>query len=311
MGSRRAVATENRRPTAGLHCRVVRIGSADRRAAWGLAMAVAIALITGAADAHGQALEVRPTLLFADGINAGVRFRSDVERTGALIGSYPRTWRMAVRVDAPILLDRRNNPEPMMARLDLGGLVSLFRPSVPVDGIPTPEDPPPWNRGFLTAQITVGAEAPQDFHTADVTVGAALEYGHDQYDPMWFVPEVRIAWEALLCVDCATDPDPTRNQQGTRLHGAVSWNIPADRAWVLSFLRPVWVRLEARAFTTSGLTNPVSRAADGIWGNAEVVYRCDNCGPIHELYVRGQSGTLSIQMQRHHTVTAGLGLTVR
>ncbi|HEX2165873.1 MAG TPA: hypothetical protein VHG09_01425, partial [Longimicrobiales bacterium] len=81
------------------------------------------------------------------------------------------------------------------------------------------------------------------------------------------------------------------------------------RAWVPALLKPFWLRLNGRAFHTSGLedVDPM-RNEDGLWGSAELAWRCDGCGPVHEVYVRGNGGRLPQRLREKRAFTAGVSL---
>jgi hypothetical protein len=270
-------------------------------------LAAVLALALGAGAANAQSFEVRPMFLLDGGPTAGVRLTSDFSRERIVIGPFPRSWHVAAFADAPLFLDADRNPETLRARLDGGVLVSLFRPFVPEGGIPTPNDPPPWNLGYIAAQITLATEAPQDVNTADVMLGASIEYGHDLYHQLWFLPEARLGWDAVMCVEC--DPGADQDETGSRLYAEARWSIPADRGWMPAPLRPFWLRLEGRAFRANGVgaVEPL-RNENGTWGGVELAYRCDACGPVHEVYVRGQSGDLPLALREDRAVTAGVSL---
>jgi hypothetical protein len=118
--------------------------------------------------------------------------------------------------------------------------------------------------------------------------------------------------EAVFCVDCdlPVTGDPA-DDTGWRLGGELGWNIPADRSWVPALLKPIWLRLDGRAFHTSGLEDlDVLRNDDGLWGSAEVAYRCDRCGPVHEVYVRAHGGRLPQVLREKRAWTAGVSLAL-
>jgi hypothetical protein len=270
---------------------------------------IALALLAGgSATAGAQALEVRPMVVLDGGPTGGVRLTSKISRERIEIGPFPRSWHIATLADLPFLLESERNSETLRARVDTGLLLSLFRPSTPVGALPSPDDPDPWNYGFVSAQVTVGAEAPQEVNTADMTVGGSVAYGHDQYHRLWFVPEGRVGWDAVFCVDC--DPAPGDDDDtGSRLQVELGWSIPADREWMPVPLRPLWLRLRGRGFETRGLTGVAPlRSDDGLWGSAELAYRCDACGPVHEVYVRGHTGRLPLFLREERTVMGGVSL---
>jgi len=251
---------------------------------------------------------VSPFVLLDGGPTAGLRFDVDVRRDRDMIGPYPRSLRYAFSVDGAYLLDEERNSETIRSLIDVGYLISLFRPSTPVGAIPSPDDPPPWNRGWVALQLGAGIEAPQDWSTSDFTVGGSLEYGHDQYQTLWFLPEARVEWGYVRCVDCDTTTADAEDA-GSRMQGELAWSIPADREWMPSPLRPLWLRLQGRGFATSGLDEVGAlRNEDGMWGSAELAYRCDGCGPLHEVYVRGFGGQLPIAMEDEVGVGVGASL---
>jgi hypothetical protein len=277
-----------------------------------LALTVLVLLIWEVDVAAAQELGIRPVVLLEEDPAFGVHITAEMTRDRVLIGPYPKNFFWAAAVDAPLFTKSERNPEPLRARLDGGLQISLFRPSTPVGAAPSPDDPPPWNYGYVAFQLGVGAEAPQDVNMADVTVGGSFAYEHDQYHSLWFIPELRVAYDAVFCIDCdltfiadGLNTDDT----GWRLGGELGWNIPADRAWVPALLKPIWLRLDGRAFHTSGLdTYDERHNDDGLWGSAELAYRCDRCGPVHEVYVRGNGGRLPQRLREKRAWTAGVSL---
>lgn len=275
-----------------------------------LVSAALIVLMVSMSDAAAQELRIRPVVLLEDDPAFGVRLTAEMTRDRVLIGPYPRNVSWHAMADAPLFTKPERNPETLRAQFDAGLQISLFRPSIPVGAAPSPDDPPPWNYGYVAFQLGVGAEAPQNVNTADVTVGGSFAYEHDQYHNLWFIPELRIAYDAVFCIDCDLPVAGATDDAGWRLGGELGWNIPADRAWVPALLKPIWLRLDGRAFHTSGLDNvDVLRNDDGMWGSAEVAYRCDRCGPIHEVYVRAHGGRLPQVLREKRAWTAGVSLT--
>lgn len=277
------------------------------------AVALMVAAVT---SVHAQELRVRPAVLIEDDPLLGIRATAEVQRDQVRIGAYPRNWYWAAAADAPLFTSADRNPETLRARFDGGLQISLFRPSTPVGRAPSPDDPEPWNYGYVALLLAVGAEAPQKMNTGDFTVGGAVAYEHDQYHRLWFLPEVRVAYDAVFCVDCdgsgtageAADAGDG-NDSGWRVDGQVAWSIPADRGWVPGPLRPLWLRLQGRGFRSSGLEDAGAlRNDDGMWGSAELAYRCDACGPVHEVYVRGHGGRVPQPLREKRAVTAGVSL---
>jgi hypothetical protein len=273
-------------------------------------MTLAAAVPDAAAQRSTQELRIRPALV-VDEPMLGMRLTAAVTRAQLHIGAYPRDWFIAASADAPLFTTAERNPETLRGRLHGGLQLSLFRPSTPVGQAPSPDDPEPWNYGYVAVQLGAGVEAPQALGTADITVGGALAYEHDQYHRLWFVPELRIAYDAVFCVDCAA-PDGAgaiaEDDTGWRVDGEIGWSVPADHAWVPGALKPFWLRLRGRAFRTSGLHVEPVRNDEGLSGSAELAYRCDRCGPVHEVYVRGHDGRLPQQLREKRAVTAGVSL---
>jgi hypothetical protein len=301
----------------------VHASAATIAAAWFAAPRAMVLLITAvipmaaaSTSACAQELRIRPAVLIEDDPLFGIRATAEVHREQVRIGAYPRNWYWSAAADAPLFTSAERNPETLRARFDGGLQISLFRPSTPVGQAPSPDDPEPWNYGYVALLLAVGAEAPQKMNTGDFTVGGAIAYEHDQYHRLWFLPEVRVAYDAVFCVDCdgsdalggAIDAGDG-NDSGWRVDGQVGWSIPADRGWVPGPLRPVWLRLHGRGFRSSGLEDAGAlRNDDGMWGSAEVAYRCDACGPVHEVYVRGHGGRLPQPLREKRAVTAGVSL---
>jgi hypothetical protein len=277
---------------------------------------IALVLIAGAVTTvRAQELRIRPTVLVEDSPLLGIRATASIQREQLQLGNYPKNWYWAAAADAPLFTSADRNPETLQARAGGGLQISLFRPSVPLGPVPSPEDPEPWNYGYFALLLAVGAEAPQRFNTADVTVGGAVAYEHDLYHRLWFLPEWRLAYDAVFCFDCAPDgaggagTDPDGSDSGWRLDGEIGWSIPADRTWMPTVLRPLWLRLQGRGFTASGLDDAAQlRNDEGLWGSAELAYRCDACGPVHEVYVRGHGGRLPQLLREKRAVTAGVSL---
>lgn len=268
----------------------------------------ALVALAGALPAAAQDFRVRPMFLVEENPVPGVRITADITHDRVAIGPYPKNWFWTAIADAPLFTKAERNPEPLRARLEGGLQISLFRPSMPEPGQPpSPDDPEPWNRGFIALLAGVGAEAPQNMDNADIRVGGSILYGHDQYHAMWFVPELRVAYDAVFCMECdGTTPDS--DDTGWRLEGDIGWSIPADRGWMPDALRPLWLRLNGRAFRTSAMDVAQQRNDDGLWGSAELAYRCDRCGPVHEIYVRGNGGRQPQRLREKRAFTAGVSL---
>lgn len=240
----------------------------------------------------------------------GLRVTADLARQRILTGPFPRNWYWSAAMDAPLFTKSARNPESLRALAGAGLQVSLFRPSTPAPGRPpSPDDDAPWNYGFVALRFEAGTETPQDLRTADVTLGGSLVYEHDQYHVLWFIPELSIAYAAVFCIDCGASADTNGDDSGWRADGRIGWNVPADRGWMPHVLKPLWLRLHGRAFRTSGLqsTDP-ARNGEGLWGSAELAYRCDRCGPVHEIYVRGNGGRLAQRLREKRAFTAGVSL---
>lgn len=268
-------------------------------------------LLTGSAGgAAAQDVRVRPLVLLEDGPVFGVHATAELTRERVLIGPYPKNFFWTVTADLPWFTKPERNPEPQRLLFDGGLQISLFRPSTPVGAAPSPDDPPPWNYGYVAFLLGVGLEWPQDRNTGDLTVGGSFAYEHDQYHSLWFIPELRIAYDAVFCVDCdAPVAGESAVDTGWRLGGELGWNIPADRTWMPDLLKPLWLRLDGRAFRTSGLADvSLLRNDDGLWGSAELAYRCDRCGPVHEVYVRANGGRQPHRLREKRAWTAGVSL---
>ena len=276
------------------------------------AFTVLLLLTASASVASAQDVRIRPLVLVEDDPVFGVHATGELTRERVLIGPYPKNFFWSVAAGLPWFTKPERNPEPQRIQFDGGLQISLFRPSTPVGAAPSPDDPPPWNFGYVAFQLGVGAEAPQDVNMADVTIGASFAYEHDQYHSLWFMPELRIAYDAVFCIDCdltVIADAPAPDDAGWRLAGELGWNIPADRAWMPALLKPIWLRLDGRAFHTSGLDEfDELHNDDGLWGSAELAYRCDRCGPVHEVYVRGNGGRLPQRLREKRTWTAGVSL---
>ncbi|HEX2166618.1 MAG TPA: hypothetical protein VHG09_05210, partial [Longimicrobiales bacterium] len=200
----------------------------------GRCCAAVLMLLVSAAAASAQTIDIRPLLLLEENPVPGIRIATEYAQTRVLIGPYPKNWYWHAFADAPLFTKADRNRETLRAQIDGGLQISLFRPSLPAPGQPpSPDDPPPWNYGFVALQLGVGAEAPQNVRTADVTLGASLAYEHDQYHSLWFIPELRIAYDAVFCIDCNDAATLEHSgDTGWRANGDIGWNIPADRAWV-------------------------------------------------------------------------------
>jgi hypothetical protein len=273
-------------------------------------IAMAALLVTGAGrtSVGAQGLTVRPSVVVEPVATLGVHLKAEVDRTRVSIGDYPRNWSLSGHADAPLLLDPDRNTETLRAQVGGGLEFSLFRPTRPAKGGPTVGDLPPWNYGYVALLGSAGLEAPQDMDTADITLGLVVAYEHDQYHRLWFLPQLCLGWDAVLCVECP-EGHSSDDDLGTRLNGEVGWSIPADRQWMPGTLRPLWLRLRGRGFSAHGLhdAEPVRRAK-GLWGSAEVAYRFDRRGPLHEVYVRSHGGRLPQQLTGKRATTAGLSL---
>jgi hypothetical protein len=256
-------------------------------------------------SAHAQELRIRPALLFADDDPIpGLRFTLTGERGDLFIReAFPGEWTWAASIDAPLTWDADRNPEALRADLSSGLQISLFRAATPPGAVPTPDDPPPVSYGYVALDLRLAAEAPQALDDGDASIGVAFLYEHDQYHRLWFLPELRVEYGGVACVGCDTTGENTH----ARLDGEIGWNIPFDRGWVPSPLRPLWVRLRGRAFETWGLDGELEmiRHSDGRWGSGELAYRIDGAGWLHELFVNWRGGDVPQKLPTDRAWSAG------
>lgn len=254
---------------------------------------LALLLMLSAAPAGAQQLRIRPALLLADGdVFPGLRFTLEGTRGGLVIQTNnPREWSFGADVDVPLTWDADRNPEPLRAALRGGLQLSFFQASTPTGGVPSPDDPAAVSNGYLSLDLKLAGEAPQSFDFGDAAFGVAVSYEHDQYHRLWFVPEVSLAFDGVVCIECETDAEEVDNPH-TRLAGEIGWSVPLDRGWVPGPVRPVWIRLQGRGFKTWGMDERLEsiRHPDGLWGMAELAYRLDNTGWLHELFVNWRVG---------------------
>jgi hypothetical protein len=267
-----------------------------------------VVLAAAAMAADNRPLIVRPAALLEPDAAVGVRIASRMQRAAASNGVFPRTWSLSEQVDAPLFLDPDRNPETLRAQAGAGLGVSLYRPRAPGAGGPSTDERPDWDYGSVALEASLGAEAPQGMDTADLTAGVLLGYEHELYYTRWFVPEVELGWHAVFCVG-GDDGEDAGDGRGWRLDGAIGWYVPADRQGMPGPLRPLWLRLRGRGFRTFGLTDadPVRRE-QGLWGSAELAYRCDRWGPLHEIYIRSHAGKLPQQLEQKRGTTIGVSL---
>lgn len=284
----------------------------------GLHLLLAGVLLSGTRDAAHAQLRLRPTALRTDGdVLPALRISFD-HRAGGLDvrGSFPREWTWAAQADAPIVWDAERNPESLRAALSGGLQISLYRPPpAPGPGGPTIDDPgAAWNYGYVALELLAAAESPQDMDFADVVLGGALTYEHDQYTRLWFLPEVRLAVGAAFCAGCdeLSDADDTDH---LRLDAEAGWNIPLDRTWAPAILRPVWLRLRGRVFQPWGVSEDLTagddatlRSEGGRSGSAELAYRVDDVQWLHEVFVRWHGGELPVQPHERHAWRIGISL---
>lgn len=274
------------------------------------------ALLVHAAPLHAQTTQLRPLVLIDDSPAFGARLTARTDRQAVQSHrDFPRSWQLAAFLDLPVYTSAARNPGSLRARVGGGLDISLFRPSRPPPGQPpSPDDPAPLNYGWVSLLLEAGAEAAQTLDDADLTIGAALAYGHDQPVSLWFLPSARLAYDRVLCVGCAPDAAPdaapgAADETGSRLDAELGWDLPADRRWVPRTLRPLWLRLDGRAFAASGLREVEARNEEGLWGSVELAWRFDADGLLHEVYLRGHGGRLPQRLRQGRALTAGVTLS--
>lgn len=277
-------------------------------------LVAALMLVATTAGAHAQ-LRVRPTLLRTDGdVLPALRLSFEHRSSGLdAVGSFPREWTWAALADAPVVWNADRNPESLRGALSAGLQISLYKPPPPPPETgPTIDDAgAEWNYGYVALELLGAVEAPQDVEFADITLGGVVVYEHDQYTRLWFVPEVRLSFGTVLCASCDVT-DGVADDDHLRLDGELGWNIPMDRAWVPTPLKPVWLRLRGRMFQPWGLDDELiadaPRNEGGQWGSAEVAYRVDDIEWLHEVFVRWHGGELPVQLRERHAWRAGVSL---
>jgi hypothetical protein len=286
-------------------------GGSCRRAVLMLGLVGAgLTLGAGAARAQEPGLKLGPSLLRADGeTTAGVRltYRWDnleVNRSKRL----PWTRSAGVTANLPATWDPDRNPESLRVELRGGAFLSLFNPPSP------PANPVPgerygsWNYGYLSASARVSVEAPQRLDRADLLAGVVLIYEHDQYQSLWFLPELRLAADRGLCAGCDLPQGVDRDRDFTRLEGEADWFIPLDRVWMPDPLRPLWLRTGLRGFLTRGMGTALGaqRPDEGLERRVELAYRLDGSRWVHEVYLNWSDGHVPVFREDRQAWGGGL-----
>lgn len=277
----------------------------------GRALAATLAALWST-DVAAQELTLGPSILQGGGETvAGFRagFTYESGRLEAR-GSYPRESVLAVAVDLPLARKSSVNPESLAAEFRWGYELSLYRPpDVPEDPVPG-ETYGAWDYGFLGLELRGAVEAPQDLDLADLSLGAMVSYEHNQYQALWFVPEAHVSIDGVACVACELPPTEEGGSAHARVDTGLGWNLPLDRSWMPSALRPLWLRMRGRAFWTLGISEGLSetRLENGTWGSSEVAYRTDRSDWLHEIYVRWAGGAVPVTLARRRAWTVGISV---
>lgn len=270
------------------------------------------ALSPDSVRAQERGLRLGPSLLRADGettFGARATYRWDnhaVRRSGRL----PWARSAGIAANLPGTVDPDRNPESLRAEIRGGAFLSLFNPPSP------PPDPVPgerygsWNYGYLSASARLSVEAPQRLDRADLLAGVVLIYEHDQYQELWFLPELRLAADRGVCAGCDLPPGVEGDRDFTRLEGEAAWYVPLDRSWMPDPLRPLWLRPGVRAFLFRGMGDGLDaqRPDEGVGARMELAYRLDDSRWLHEVYLRWSGG--NVPVFRGDRRVWGGGLTV-
>jgi hypothetical protein len=287
-------------------------GGVRARRAAGAALVVLASTGTLPAMAQEPGLRLGPTLLRADGettLGARATYRWDNHAVSPG-GRLPWARSAGITADLPGTVDPDRNPESLRAELRGGVFLSLFNPPSP------PPDPVPgerygsWNYGYLSASARLSVEAPQRLDRADFLAGVVLIYEHDQYQGLWFLPELRLAADRGICAGCDLPSGVEGDRDFTRLEGEAAWYVPLDRHWMPDPLRPLWLRPGVRAFLSRGMGEVLDaqRPDEGVGGRVELAYRLDDSRWLHEVYLRWSGG--NVPVFRGDRRAWGVGVTV-
>lgn len=229
-------------------------------------------------------------------------------RFGALAGSrrhqvaraFPssRYWRAEGK--GTLALDADLNPDPIQLDLAAGIAVSLAKPRVivfnPAD-VDAPGSAMEFDYGTLSLAALGHVVTNQRRSEARMALGAELVYTHDHQSGGWpLVPGVyaTVGFARPIVSDLRDSLGVPEDDSYTRLELGAAWHVSADRAWLPSALRPIWLHAEVTGYRDEGVDAAVEalRVEDGTRVALGVAYRFLSAerGLIDELFVRWTDG---------------------
>ena len=268
--------------------------------------AAALALILpGNLPAQSDTLVFRiaPALLQPSGGDLTLAARLDVlagSRRHDLARAFPssRYWRAEGR--GTLAIDPDANPDALLADLAGGLAISLAKPRV-IDPATVDVDAPGSAMEFDYGDVSVGGQlrllSDQRASEVRASLGGEIIYTHDRQGGIWpFLPSVYGQVGLARSIrselrDALGTPD---GETYTRLEAGAAWHLSADRAWLPSPLRPVWLHAELNAYRDAGVEEAVeaSGADEGSRVALAVAYRFlgDRRRVLDELFLRWTDG---------------------
>lgn len=229
-------------------------------------------------------------------------------RFGVLAGSrrhqvaraFPssRYWRAEGK--GTLALDADLNPDPIQLDVAAGIAVSLAKPRVIVfspEDVDAPGSAMEFDYGTLSLATLGHLVTNQRRSEARVALGAELVYTHDHQSGAWpLIPVVyaTVGFARPIVSDLRDSLGVPEDDSYTRLELGAAWHVSADRTWMPSALRPIWLHAEVATYRDEGVDATVEALGvdDGARVALGVAYRFLRAerGLVDELFVRWTDG---------------------
>lgn len=246
---------------------------------------------------------VAPALLQPSGGDVTLAARLDVlagSRRHDIARAFPssRYWRAEGR--GTLAIDADANPDALLANFAGGLAISLAKPRV-IDPATVDVDAPGSAMEFDYGDLSVGGQlrllSNQRASEVRASLGGEIIYTHDRQGGIWpFLPSVygQIGVARSISSELRDALGTPDDETYTRLEAGAAWHLSADRAWLPSPLRPVWLHAELNAYRDAGVDAAVaaSGANDGTRIALAVAYRFlgERRRLVDELFLRWTDG---------------------
>lgn len=268
-----------------------------------LAFSLCLAGVVGAQESAEQpAFRLSPALLkVEDDYTGAARVelllgdrRHDVSR------AFPssRYWRIEGK--GAVAIDPDLNPDPLVLDVAGGLAISIAKPRR-ITFNPDDVDAPGSAMEFDYGDVSIGAQAHIETNQRRTEARAAfsgeLIYTHDHQRAVWpFIPSVYALVGAARTLasemrDSLSLPD---DESFLRLEAGAAWHLSADRGWMPSAFRPVWLHAELALYREAGVDDLVETLGlnDGTRVAFGAAYRFmgEERGLVEEIFLRWTNG---------------------